>query len=70
MNGATLHHRYAMGHKRVAKIDVNKLDNSEEMDKFLETYNFSRLIHDANQNHNEVPFHASQNGCYPEVHKQ
>ena len=19
----------------------------------------------ANQNHNEVPFHASQNGCYP-----
>ena len=23
-----------------------------------------------NQNHNEVPFHASQNGCYPQVYKQ
>ena len=21
----------------------------------------------ANQNHNEVPSHASQNGCYPKV---
>ena len=24
----------------------------------------------ANQKHNEVPFHASQNGCYPKVYKQ
>ena len=24
----------------------------------------------ANQNHNEVRFHASQNGCYPKVYKQ
>ena len=24
----------------------------------------------ANQNHSEVPFHASQNGCYPKVYKQ
>ena len=24
----------------------------------------------ANQNHYEVPFHASQNGCYPKVYKQ
>ena len=24
----------------------------------------------ANQNHNEVPLHASQNGCYPKVYKQ
>ena len=23
-----------------------------------------------NQNHNEVPFHASQNGCDPKVYKQ
>ena len=23
-----------------------------------------------NQNHNEVPLHASQDGCYPEVYKQ
>ena len=24
----------------------------------------------ANQNHNKVPFHASQNGCYPKIYKQ
>ena len=24
----------------------------------------------ANQNHNEVPSHASQNGCYQKVYKQ
>ena len=24
----------------------------------------------ANQNHNEVPLHASQDGCYPKVYKQ
>ena len=30
------------------------------------------LIHqiNANQNHSEVPFHTSQNGCYPKVYKQ
>ena len=25
---------------------------------------------DANQNHNEVPSHARQNGCHPKVYKQ
>ena len=24
----------------------------------------------ANQNHNEVPVHTSQDGCYPKVYKQ
>ena len=24
----------------------------------------------ANQNHKEVPLHASQDGCYPKVYKQ
>ena len=23
-----------------------------------------------NQNHNEVPLHSSQDGCYPKVYKQ
>ena len=27
-------------------------------------------IRNANQNHNEVPLHASQDGCYPKVYKQ
>ena len=30
----------------------------------------SLIIRNANQNHNEVPFHASQNGCDPKVYKQ
>ena len=30
----------------------------------------SHYQRNANQNHNEVPFHASQNGCYPKVYKQ
>ena len=32
--------------------------------------NITHYQRNANQNHNEVPFHASQNGCYPEVYKQ
>ena len=27
--------------------------------------NITHYQRNANQNHNEVPFHASQNGCYP-----
>ena len=29
-----------------------------------------RLQRNANQNHHEVPSHASQNGCYQKVYKQ
>ena len=32
--------------------------------------NLTHYQRNANQNHNEVPFHASQNGCYPNVYKQ
>ena len=27
-------------------------------------------VGNANQNNNEVPLHASQDGCYPKVYKQ
>ena len=30
----------------------------------------STSLINANQNHNEVPSHASQNGCYQKVYKQ
>ena len=36
-------------------------------------YREDNITHDrrnANQNHYEVPFHASQNGCDPKVYKQ
>jgi len=32
--------------------------------------NITHYQRNANQNHNEVPFHASQNGCNPKVYKQ
>ena len=35
-----------------------------------EMLNITHYQTNANQNHNEVPFHASQNGCDPKVYKQ
>ena len=32
--------------------------------------NITHYQRNANQNHNEVPFHTSQNDCYPKVYKQ
>ena len=32
--------------------------------------NITHYQRNANQNHNEVPSHASQDGCYPKVYKQ
>ena len=32
--------------------------------------NITHYQRNANQNHNKVPFHTSQNGCYPKVYKQ
>ena len=32
--------------------------------------NITHYQRNANQNHNEVPFHASQNGCYQKIYEQ
>ena len=32
--------------------------------------NITHYQRNANQNHSEVPFHTSQNGCDPKVYKQ
>ena len=32
--------------------------------------NITHYQRNANQNHNEVPLQASQDGCYPKVYKQ
>ena len=32
--------------------------------------NITHYQRNANQNHNEVPSYAGQNGCYPKVYKQ
>ena len=36
----------------------------------LKMVNIAHYQRNANQNHNGVPFHTSQNGCYPKVYKQ
>ena len=40
---------------------------SKHMKKMLNITDYQR---NANQNHNEVPLHPSQNGCCPKVYKQ
>ena len=58
------------------RIDWFDLLAVQETLKSLLQYHSSKasiLTHyqrNANQNHNEVPFHASQNGCDPKVYKQ
>ena len=38
--------------------------------KHMKRCSTSLIIRNANQDHNEVPFHASLNGCDPKVYKQ
>ena len=47
--------------RHLSKEDIQMANKHEMM---LNIINYQR---NANQNHNEVPFHASQNGCYPKV---
>ena len=42
-------------------------DGQETHEKMLNITHYQR---NANQNHNEIPLHASQDGCYPKVYKQ
>ena len=42
-------------------------DGQQTHEKMLNITHYQR---NANQNHNEVPLHTSQNGCYPKVYKQ
>ena len=47
-----------------AKEDIQMANKHEKM------LNITHYQRNANQNLNEVPLHASQNGCYPKVYKQ
>ena len=38
--------------------------------KHMKRCSTSLYQRNANQNHNEVPLHANQDGCYPKVYKQ
>ena len=50
--------------RHFSKKDIQMAQTHEKM------LNITHYQRNANQNHNEVPFHASQNGCDPKVYKQ
>ena len=50
--------------RHVSKEGIQMANKHEKM---LSITHYQR---NANQNLNEVPLHASQNGCYPKVYKQ
>ena len=53
--------------KKRAK-ELNRHFSKEDIQ--MAKHNITHYQRNANQSHNEVPFHASQNGCDPKVYKQ
>ena len=52
--------------RHFSKEDI-QMAKKKTHEKMLNITHYQR---NANQNHNELPLHASQNGCYPKVYKQ
>ena len=50
--------------RHFSKEEIQMANKHEKM------LNITHDQRDANQNHSEVPLHASQGGCYPKVYKQ
>ena len=50
--------------RHFSKEDIWMANKHEKM------LNITHYQRNANQNHNEVAFHTSQNGCDPKVYKQ
>ena len=50
--------------RHFSKEDTQRANKHEKM------LNITHYQRNANQNHNKVPSHASQNGCYPKVYRQ
>ena len=50
--------------RHFSKEDIQMAKKHEKM------LNITHHQRNANQNHNEIPLHANQDGCYPKVYKQ
>ena len=48
-------------------LERRRADGSQTHEKMLNITHYQR---NANQNYNDVPSHADQNGCYQKVYKQ
>ena len=50
--------------RHFSREDIQMANKHEKM------LNITHYQRNVNQNHNEVPSHAGQNGCYPKIYKQ
>ena len=61
-------------YKQLLQLNSRKINDPKEdiqmAKKHIKMLNITHYQRNANQNHYEVPFHASQNGCYQRVCKQ
>ena len=50
--------------------ELNRHSSKEDIQTHEKMLNITHYQRNANQNHNKVPAHAGQNGCYQKAYKQ
>ena len=59
----------AIDKELISKI-YKQLMQQQQQQTHEKMLNITHYQRNANQDHSEVPSHASQNGCYPKIYKQ